>query len=384
MGKRANGEGSIYKTKDRKTADGKTIPGRWVGSITVGMATGKQIRRYRTAATRSSVIAKLDKLRDELKLGLPGKMSSETFGAFVVNSWLEHVKAHRSPNTESLYRTAATLYVVPRLGGFQMPKINSGIMQDFVDKMITDGVKPRMRQVCFAVARKALRYAMKLNKIGADPTTVIEKPTHEPEEIFPFDAAQAATIIKETKGDRWHALYVLSLTCGMRIGELLGLPWAGVDFQERQIRVTQQASQTRGTVSIRKPKTKSSIRTIDLPQIAYQALRDHQAIMLKEGKAGCDLVFPSPEGGTMQRTNFATRAWKPLIERLKFDARGFHHTRHTYATLALMAGVSPLVVAKVMGHSKPSTTLNTYGHVLKGQQSQSTDAIGRIFGVAVE
>ncbi len=381
MGKRANGEGSIYKTKDRIGKNGKVLPGRWKGSVTVGMAAGKQERIYRTGKTRASVMAKLDKLRDELKLGLSGRIIGvESFGDFLMNSWLEHVKAHRSPNTEALYRTAATLYVIPRLGGHPIPKITASILQAFVDRMITDKVPPRMRQVSYAVAQRTLRYAMKLNKIGADPTTAVEKPSHDADEIYPFDAAQAATIIKETKGTRWHALYVLALTCGMRIGELLGLPWSSVDFTERQIRVSQQASQTRGAVNIRKPKTKTSVRTIDLPQIAYQALRDHQAIMMKEGHAGHELVFPAPEGGMIQRTNFAARVWNKLIARLKFEARGFHHTRHTYATLALMAGVPVHVVAKVMGHSKPSTTLNTYGHVLKGQQSQSTDAIGRIFG----
>lgn len=379
MGKRANGEGSIYKTKDRIKA-GKKIPGRWIGSVTVGMAAGKQVRRYRTASTRASVMAKLDKLRDELKLGLPGKAISETFGGFVEDSWLVHVKAHRSPNTESLYRTVAKLYVIPRIGGFQIPKLTSSVLQAFVDKMVTDGVPPRMRQVAFAITRKALRHAIKMNKIAADPTTVIEKPAHEPEEIFPFTAEEAAKIIDQTKGERWHALYVLALTCGLRIGELLGLPWSGIDFKERQIRITQQAAQTRGAMIIRKPKTKTSVRTIEMPSIVYQALRDHQAIMMKDGLAGNDLVFPAPEGGTMQRTNFAAREWKSLLEGLKIAARGFHHTRHTYATLALMAGVNALVVAKVMGHSKPSTTLNIYGHVLKGQQSQSVDAIARIFG----
>ncbi len=370
MGKRANGEGSIYKTKN----------GRWKGVLTVGMAAGKQIRRYRTAATRASVMAKLEKLRDELKLGLPGKMNVETFGGFLISNWLEHIKAHRAPNTESLYRTVVSLYVEPRIGGYQLPKINQAVLQEFVDKMIVDGVPPRMRQVAFAVTRKALRYAIKLNKIAADPTTAIEKPAHEAEEIFPFDADEAAFIMRETRGTRWHAAYVLAITCGMRIGELLGLTWAGVDLQGRQVRITQQASQTRGVVHIRKPKTRSSVRTIDLPQIAYEALRDHQAIMLKEGMAGQELVFPAPAGGTMQRTNFSTREWKPLLKRLKLDARGFHHTRHTYATLALMAGVPVTVVAKVMGHSKPSTTLDTYGHVLKGQQSQSTEAFNRLFG----
>ena len=54
-------------------------------------------------------------------------------------------------------------------------------------------------------------------------------------------------------------------------------------------------------------------------------------------------------------------------------------TRDTYATLALGAGVPVHVVSKVMGHAKPSTTHNTYAHLLKDQQGQATSAMGRLF-----
>jgi integrase len=59
--------------------------------------------------------------------------------------------------------------------------------------------------------------------------------------------------------------------------------------------------------------------------------------------------------------------------------RGFHHARHTYATLALTAGVPMHIVSSVMGHNKPSTTLDIYAQLLKGQASQSTAAFNRLF-----
>jgi integrase len=369
MTRRANGEGSVYKTRH----------GRWKGALTVGCIGTRQIRRYRTAATRASVLAKLEKLRNELKLSPTADTSRETLKSFATR-WLdEHVKAHRAPNTEALYRTAAELYVFPRLGDFQLSKINQAVVQSFVDKLVMDAVPSRMRQVAFDVLGRALRHAIKLGQIVSDPTRAVEKPSHDPEEIFPFDATDAAAIIKATADTRWHAAIVLALTTGMRIGELLGMRWSDVELQERRLRITQQAAQTRGVATIRKPKTKSSVRTIELPAIAVRALETHRAILLREGSAASELVFPAPTGGIMLRTNFAARVWIPLLKRLGIKERGFHHARHTYATLALGAGVPVHVVSRVLGHSKPSTTLDIYAHVLKGQQSQATAAMEKLF-----
>lgn len=380
MGKRrANGEGSIYKTKDRKLPDGKVIEGRWRFSL---LYDGE--RYYGSATKRSDIVARLQALREQLGNGTFAGRSTETVEV-MVNAWLDgHVKAHKGESTKILWEAVAKSYIYPRLGDKQLRQLRRKQVQKFVDDMKNENCPGRMRQLALSVLRKAVRHAIRMEKMTINPTDLVDSPEHEPEEIFPFNADEAARIMQASKGTRDHALIVLGLSVGMRIGELLGLPWSEVDLQTKELHVKQQAALTRGRVSIRKPKTKASVRTIALPACAVVALQRHQAIMMKEGNAGNELVFPAINGNVAHRTNFAARVWGPLLKALKLDPRGFHHTRHTYATLALKSGVPANVVAKVMGHAKPSTTMNIYGHVLKGQQSQSTDAIDQIFADAAK
>lgn len=190
---------------------------------------------------------------------------------------------------------------------------------------------------------------------------------------------EASAILKATVGTRDHAAIVLGITVGMRIGEILGLAWESVDLKGHRLRVGQQAAETNGVVYLKKPKTKSSVRTIELPAIAVRALESHRILMSREGHSSHALAFPSPEGHVQRRTNFVRRSWHPVLTKLSLKQRGFHHTRHTYATLALGAGVPLPVVSKVLGHKKPSTTLDIYGHVLKSQQSAATQAMNQLF-----
>jgi integrase len=369
MARRANGEGSVFQTNG----------GQWKVAITVGTADGKSRRISRNARSQKDGVAILRKLRGE-DGAAPSVIVAATLAAFL-DSWLsEHVKAHKAPATESLYRSMVERVIVPRLGTIPLTRLRTSHVQSFADALVNDKVKPRTRQVAFAVLRGALRHAVRIGNISTDPTIGIEKPQHERKEVFPFSAEDVKSLLTITKGTRWHAMVMLAVTSGMRQGELFGLEWSNVDLKAGGLRIVQAAAEVRGKVTIRKPKTKSSVRVIELPKAVIGALHDHRAIMLKEGHAANKLVFPAPEGGLMSRSTFRHRYWLPMLTKAKLKARGFHHTRHSYATIALGAGVPVHVVCKVLGHAKPSTTLDIYAHVLQAHQAAATDAMQRLFG----
>ncbi|MBS0203526.1 MAG: hypothetical protein JSS49_11545 [Planctomycetes bacterium] len=127
--------------------------------------------------------------------------------------------------------------------------------------------------------------------------------------------------------------------------------------------------------------------------------RSFKAILLKEGNAGSNLVFPSLEGHVASRTNVCNRWWRKLFKRKakpkprsgpqvkKADLphiryRGIHHTRHTFATHALLASppVEIPVLSKILGDSKPSVTLDIYAHVVKYAETRATATIEKLFG----
>lgn len=91
---------------------------------------------------------------------------------------------------------------------------------------------------------------------------------------------QARTLLKETKADRLYGFYVLAIYLGMRRGELLGLRWQDVDLAEKTLEITNTLQRVDGKLRLVPPKSRTSERTVPLPQVCVDALtiqRDQQA-----------------------------------------------------------------------------------------------------------
>lgn len=369
--RRANGEGCITKEPSGRY---RVIVSIWTG--------GKRKRITRTAWKHADAVAILAKLRQESSGGALANVARLTVELFL-QTWLADVvgqEAAFAANTLDSYRRAVTKHLVPRIGQLKLTDLSPVHVQNMLAAMSRDEVGSRTRQNAFAVLKTAMSNAQDLGLIADNPCRRIKRPAHQQEEIQPFTLDEAKLILKETAGTRWHAMLMLALTAGMRQGELLGLEWEAIDWKAGRIRVTQQAIEISGRKQLSKPKTKASIRTADITPDAVSALRDHRAILLTDGLAAGPLVFPAPEGGLESRGNFRTRVWQPLLLHLAIEPRGFHHTRHTYATLALGAGVPVTTVSKQLGHASVSTTLNIYSHVLDTHKTEATAVVARLFG----
>lgn len=369
MSRRANGEGTVFRTAE----------GQWKVSLSVRDSLGRRRRITRNAKSKADAAALLAKLRGESHAAAINKETETVAHAMTV--WLEkHVATNRAPATLALYRSMADRIIVPRVGGIALQRLTTQHVQAFVDCMISDKVTPRQRQVSLAVLRACLRFAKKTGLITTDPTAGVETPQHDAKDMRPFTRVEVARLLDHVKHTRWHALLMVAFSTGMRQGELFGLTWDAVDLTAGRIKVMQAAAEVNGTVTIRRPKTKGSVRTIELAAPAVVALQDHLDILQQEGNLSRNLVFPAPQGGLIPRSTFRHRYWLRWLKALGLDPRGFHNTRHTFATLALGEGVPVHVVSSIMGHTKASTTLDIYAHVLQAQQDAATRVIGRLFG----
>jgi integrase len=115
--------------------------------------------------------------------------------------------------------------------------------------------------------------------IPRNPAASVDPPKLRHEEITPLDASQARRFLQGARTDRFEALYVLSLTVGLRMGEALGLKWSDMDLDAGMLRVNRQLQRIRegdGLVFY-EPKN-ASRRTVELPQRAVEALRSHRKI----------------------------------------------------------------------------------------------------------
>jgi integrase len=238
---------------------------------------------------------------------------------------------------------------------------------EYLDNWLTDSVKDTVRQRTYERNAASVR-----------------APRPEKPEIHPLSPDQARKLIataRETE-DRFEALYVLALHCGLREGELLGLKWDDIDPSgpTATLYVRRTLSQTRTGHIFEKPKNGKG-RSIKCSQKATEALKRHGSRQNEERQAAGplwqdnDLVFPTLTGTTKSGTNLLGRHFKPLLKRAKLPSIRLHDLRHTCATILLMAGKHPKYVQELLGHASINITLDTYSHVIEGMDGGLADAM---------
>jgi integrase len=208
----------------------------------------------------------------------------------------------------------------------------------------------------------------------------VDRPTHRPKGIDPFTEKEMQSILEESATSPFQAVYELAFQCGPRQGEIFGALWEDFDLFRKVWSVKRQLIYSTGKHETSTPKTLSSIRKLELTDRVVAALRDRQRIAMREGNAGCPYVFCSSRGAMIWPGDFWVQHWKPLLQRCGIRHRGIHHTRHSFATMALGSGVPINVVSYMLGHSNVATTLKSYAHFLPSQQAQATVALAKIIG----
>ena len=179
-----------------------------------------------------------------------------------------------------------------------------------------------------------------------------------------WNDSQVSLFLVSAESSNYKALYHIAITTGMRQGEIIGLQWSDLDWNRGTIQIQRQVQRVRGQGwSFLEPKTRKGRRKIILGEGTLYALRTHREQQrIKIEVAGerwqrHDLIFPNSIGNPIDPSHLRLD-----FNRLKVDAGlpkiRFHDLRHTAASLMLNNGVPPIVVSRILGHSKPSNTLD--------------------------
>jgi integrase len=169
----------------------------------------------------------------------------------------------------------------------KLSKLTAAHIQSLYAAKLRDGLKPSSVRYIHAVLHRALEQAVRFNLIPFNPAARVDTPKIRQEEITPLDAEQARRFLHAARGDRFEALYVLSLTTGLRMGEALGLRWSDIDLDAGTLRVNRQVQRMRGGGGLvfSEPKN-ASRRTLELPQRAVEALKSHRKKQAEEEAKG--------------------------------------------------------------------------------------------------
>jgi integrase len=371
---RANGDGDVFPRKN-KAGKITSYRGAYVGPD------GK--RRYVSGKNKEEARKALREARSNSDQGLMFDAESLRVGEYL-DRWLsDSVRDTVRQRTYERYESIVRVHIKPAFGRLKLKSLTPNHARALYRQKLDSGLAPRTANYIHTTLHKALSQAVSDGLVPRNAASV-KAPRPGKPEIRPLSPDQARKLIATAHeaGDRFEALYVLALHCGLREGELLGLRWADVNLggEVATVQVMRTLSETRTGHKFEKPKNGKG-RSLRCSQKATDALRRHRARQgeerLRVGSLWQDngLVFPTTTGTTMSGTNLLGRHFKPLLKRAELSAIRLHDLRHTCATILLMAGKHPKYVQELLGHASINITLDTYSHVIEGMDGGLGDAM---------
>lgn len=302
-------------------------------------------------------------------------------GAYLVDKWLPHQAHQVRRKTWTRYEQLVRLYVCPVVGSIQLRRLRPLDVQRVVDQMLSTGAASASATQAYHVLAVALEQAVLWQLISVNPARAIRAPRPEHSTLHVPTPAEARLLVAEAEGSWIEGAVVIASGTGMRLSEILGLPWSNVDLDRAVLRVDRTISWEGSQFAFEEPKTSYARRTIALPPTVLRWLkrhrRDQSERRLTLGSAwrtGPDVVLDGGDG-TPLRDDSVSSAFANLAERAGMPAVRFHDLRHAYATRLFEASVHPKVVSEALGHASVAFTMQVYQHVMPSMQEAAAKAI---------
>ena len=360
--RRAAGEGSVYWIEKK---------GLWAGQVT--LPTGQ--RKFKYNKRQDVVKTWLLAARSDLQKGVLPQNDKVTLGEFM-QTYMETVaKNTLRPSTQGIYETYIRVHINPSLGKIRLKDLGPHHLQRFYSQKIEEGLSKRTVQIIHATIRRILNQAVSWDIIQKNVCKQVKAP--RPGKTTPtfFTKDQLNQFLNAVKGHRYFPIYVLLEYGGFREGEVLGIFYEDCDMRNRAINVRHQVITLKGGLVIAEPKTESSKRSVTLPIVAYDVLKNHlEQLDRKQG-----LIFTTSTGKPISPRNLIRHFKSALVAAGLPDIR-VHDLRHSHASLLLASGVNPKIVQERLGHASITLTLQTYSHTIPSLGQQAADKLDEIMG----
>jgi integrase len=347
--KNGNGEGS----RPRERADGRWEARYWVG--------GKRYSVY--GSTRKEAADRLARAVANSEEPHPTSVAKNITVREFFAQYDDAVRDTMKRRSLETYRDIARLHLLPAFGAKKLKNLTREHVQRMYSQKRDAGLSAARVRRIHGVLSSALNHALRWRLIDHNVCKEVSPPRVPTPVVRAFTAEEAKRFLAAARGDRFHALYVVGLTTGARIGELGGLLWSDLDLNRRVMRVQRALITGRGGQTFESPKTSNSRRSIGLSRLAVDVLERHRERQRAEGipVEGDSLVFTNTVGGPINPSHLLCRSFKPLLEKAGLPRTTFHAaTRHTFCCLALQQGINARTISLAMGHSSVAFTLSKY------------------------
>jgi integrase len=331
--------------------------------------------------------------------------------------WLESSLAHGLERaTTAAYRQHIDRHIVPYLGGIKLSQLTAPMVREFEDRLrrgdpppgqpIGQARSPAMikKILCSLgslvgdaqerglISRNVVRDLRSRRKRGGE-RRADRRQKGKLKIGVDIPSREEIKAIVENLAARWRPILITAIFTGLRASELRGLRWSDVDLQKSELHVRQRADRYN---AIGKPKSEAGERSVPLPPIVANTLREWKLVC---PKGALDLVFPTASGAAEYHSNIIKygllpaqlaasvtaqqldKSGKPVVA-AKYT--GLHSLRHFFASWCINRredgglGLTAKMVQERLGHSNIAITMDTYSHLFpRGDDSSELAAAER-------
>lgn len=286
----------------------------------------------------------------------------------VKGKWLEYKQTRCRETTWEMYQGHLKNHFAD-LDGKRIDRITTATVESFITAKQGETMSLGTLRKIMVTLNQIMAYAVRHRMIEYNPVRDAERPRgtgkiDESKEMSVLTPEQIRELIEAEPDQKYRTLYLTAIMTGARQGEILGLQWSDINFQRKQICI----NRTFNHGKFFEPKTRGSIRNIDLSPML---VRELAAWKLKNAGQGDDLVFPSETGTPIGCYNLVRRHFSSALKKAGIKRIKFHSLRHGFASLLIEQGENIKYIQNQLGRTNPTTTLNVYAHLMKGENQEA-------------
>lgn len=390
--KKGNGEGSIYKYQK----NGITY---YKGLLTIGRnEEGKIIRKSFNARKKQDVVNAMTNYKSKMLNGELSTNDKITLAEWYHTYIFEFRKNDLKPSTFERYYSIYKKYILNSpIGDIRLVELRTVDIQQYYNKLLEiDQKTPSIVSTINRYLTTVLLEAVKQEIIKKAYSKLVKIPKVEYNSDYSvLSLDEQRQFIQAIQNHKFKCLFLMALGTGLREGELLALKWTDIDFKNREVIVNKTIKRVPliekdGTrkykIIEQEPKTKSSIRTVPLPDNLIKELEKHKLTQnvckIKNRNIYNDMNYVfSDELGNPLEGKRPNRNFQSVLKSIDIKPIKFHSLRHTYATRLFEQEVPIKTVQKLMGHKDSSTTLDIYTHVMPSEKIKAVDKINNLLSM---
>lgn len=361
--KRSNEEGNIRKR-------GQAC---WEGSV---MIEGQ--RRYVYGKSSQEVRKKIAALTLRADLGLFVDESNMLLRDWLTQWITSYVRVKESTLTR--YLIDIEQHISPALGNIPLCDLRTTHIQLFYNRLLKNGMSAKSLKNLHGVMHEALERAVMINLIPKNTSNACVLPKVKQAEMHPLKEEDVPRFLDAIRDDIFCDVYYVALFTGMRQGEILGLTWDSISFDQQTILISQQLQRSRKNREYHFADLKNSRARIIQPahevMVVLKRIQNSQKA-LKELPDGSwhnefNLVFVDKKGRHLSCMTIYHH-FKDIVDSIGRPEMRFHDLRHSYATLSLQTGADVKTVSSQLGHATTAFTLDRYGHTTDRMRQDAAD-----------